>query len=163
MAESNVLTRTRVSSRDSRGHIRNLLDLPIGSVSRIVCTPGAVRANHYHKTDFHYCFLEKGVVEYYERPAGGRRPPKHYRFGPGQLFYTGPMIEHAMVFPETSILWCFARNSRLSQNYEADTVRVPSIVPPWSAMKSKSTGSKRASSSKRSWRARRPRSRRRDG
>lgn len=163
MAESKVLTRTRVSSRDARGHIQNLLDLPIGSVSRIVCTPGAVRANHYHKTDFHYCFLEKGVAEYYERPVGSKRPPKHYRFGPGQLFYTGSMIEHAMVFPEPSILWCFARNSRLSQNYEADTVRIPSIVPPSKARRSNSSGSKGAGTWRRSKRNQRPGSRRRGG
>ena len=113
---------------DARGQILNVLDEPIGSVSRIVSQAGAVRANHFHRTDSHYCILESGEVEYFHRPAGSSAPPEHFTFGVGELFYTPPMFEHTMVFTKDSIMWCFAKNARFSANYEADTVRVQSLA-----------------------------------
>jgi dTDP-4-dehydrorhamnose 3,5-epimerase-like enzyme len=117
------------SYTDARGEILNILDLPIGSVSVITSTPGAVRANHYHKTDWHYCYMEKGAVDYYHRPVGSTETPEHFHIKQGGLFYTPPMFDHAMRFTEDSVMWCFARNPRTSADYEADTVRIPSIIP----------------------------------
>jgi dTDP-4-dehydrorhamnose 3,5-epimerase-like enzyme len=114
---------------DARGQILNILDLPIGSVSVITSAPGAVRANHYHKTDWHYCYIEKGAVDYFHRPVGSEDEPEFFRIAKGGLFYTPPMFDHAMRFTEESVMWCFARNPRTSADYEADTVRIPSIIP----------------------------------
>lgn len=129
MNHNPVLTDVRPAFEDARGQILNLLDEPIGSVSRIASRAGAVRANHFHKTDSHYCFLEAGEVEYYHRPVGSTEEPEHYTFAVGQLFYTPPMYEHTMVFTKDSVLWCFAKNPRFSADYEADTVRVPTLAP----------------------------------
>lgn len=112
---------------DERGEIQNLAEGAFGSALVITSRTGAIRANHYHKTDYHYCWLQSGRVVYYYRPVGSKTPPAEITIGPGQVFYTPPMEEHAMRFLDDSVMLCFARNSRSMANYEADTVRVPLI------------------------------------
>jgi len=114
--------------RDDRGEIVTLIEgKPFSSVLRITSRKGSIRANHYHKEDYHYCILESGLMEYYERPVGNRESPVCLRIGPGEVFYTRPMVEHAMKFLEDTVFWCFSRNNRRQANYEADTVRVKLI------------------------------------
>ncbi len=112
---------------DERGFIQVLLDLPVASVLAIHCKKGAVRANHYHKEDFHYCYLASGSMEYYWRPAGSAEKPKMLKIHAGQLFYSPPMVEHAMKFLEDSIFYAFSKLSRKQENYEADVVRIKLI------------------------------------
>ena len=113
---------------DDRGEIQTLLEgIPFSSVLRITSCKGAIRANHYHKEDYHYCILESGRMEYYERPVGDTGAPTCVTIHPGQVFYTRSMVEHAMKFIEDSVFWCFSRNSRAQANYESDTVRVKLI------------------------------------
>jgi dTDP-4-dehydrorhamnose 3,5-epimerase-like enzyme len=109
---------------DERGEIQNLAEAAFGSALVITSRAGAIRANHYHKTDFHYCWLQRGRVVYYYRPVESQSAPIERTVGPGEVFYTPPMEEHAMRFLEDSVMLCFARNSRAMANYEADTVRV---------------------------------------
>ena len=110
---------------DDRGEIKTVVEgIPFSSVLRISSQKGAIRANHYHKEDYHYCILESGKMEYYERPVGSEEPPVCVVIIPGQVFYTRCMVEHAMKFLEDSVFWCFSKNSRKQENYESDTVRV---------------------------------------
>ena len=37
---------------------------------------GTLRANHYHKTDWHYCYVISGSIEYYHRPTGSDQEPE---------------------------------------------------------------------------------------
>jgi len=114
--------------RDDRGEIQTLLEgVPFSSVLRISSRKGAIRANHYHKEDYHYCLLESGRMEYYERPVGSAESPTCVMIQPGQVFYTRSMVEHAMKFLEDSVFWCFSHNSRKQAAYESDTVRVKLI------------------------------------
>ena len=119
---------------DQRGEILNLLDLPMGSVSMITSVKGAIRANHYHKTDWHYCWMQKGSMDYYYRAIGATTPAKHIRVEEGRMVYTPSMEEHAMVFTSDAVMWCFAGNPRTSADYELDTVKVPSLVPASAAL-----------------------------
>lgn len=109
---------------DERGEIQNIVEAAFGSVLTITSRAGAIRANHYHKTDYHYCWLQSGRVVYYYRPVGSQSPPIELTVGQGKVFYTPPMEQHAMRFLEDSVMLCFARNSRTMANYEADTVRI---------------------------------------
>jgi quercetin dioxygenase-like cupin family protein len=114
--------------QDDRGDIQTVVEgKPFSSVLKITSKKGSVRANHYHKDDYHYCILESGKMEYYERPVGSQTPPVKVLIEPGQVFYTRPMVEHAMKFLEDSVFWVFAKNSRSQANYEEDTVRVKLI------------------------------------
>lgn len=128
-SDAQVIIPIRPPFHDERGEILNLIDAPCTSAAVITSNKGAVRGNHYHKTDYHYCWLQYGRMVYYHRPIGDRRPPRRWLITAGQLFYTPPRYEHAMHFLEDSVMLAFARNNREMANYEADTVRVPSIVP----------------------------------
>jgi len=122
-----VLMALRPPFVDERGEILNLIDAPFTSAAVIRSKKGAVRGNHYHKTDYHYCWLQSGGMVYLHRPIGEAQAPQRWTIKPGQLFYTPPGYEHAMHFTEDSVLLVFARNNREMANYEADTVRVTPI------------------------------------
>jgi len=124
MDAPDVIVPLRASFVDERGEISNLIDAPLTSVAVIRSVKGAVRGNHYHKTDYHYCWLQSGGMIYAHRKVGEAAPPRRWVIAPGQLFYTPPMHEHVMVFTEDSVLLAFARNNREMANYEADTVRI---------------------------------------
>jgi oxalate decarboxylase/phosphoglucose isomerase-like protein (cupin superfamily) len=124
-----ALIRLRKPAVDGRGTIQNLVDAPFSSAAVITSVRGAVRGNHYHKTDYHYCWLQRGRMIYYERKVGETSAPTQRVIRAGQLFYTPPGHEHAMRFTEPSTLFVFARNHRDMAHYEADTVRVRSIIP----------------------------------
>ena len=112
---------------DERGEILNLIDAPFTSAAVVTSVKGAVRGNHYHKTDYHYCWLQRGGLLYYHRPVGATSRPKRRVIKPGQLFYTPPRYEHAMHFTKDSVMFVFARNNREMANYEADTIRISLI------------------------------------
>jgi len=90
---------------------------------------GTVRANHYHQTDWHFCYVLSGSIEYYHRPHGSEVAPQKVTIKTGQMFFTPPMVDHAMVFPEDTEFLTFGRNSRAQEVYEADVVRIPPINP----------------------------------
>ena len=124
-----VIIPIRAPFIDERGEILNLVDAPFTSAAIITSAKGAIRGNHYHKTDAHYCWLQRGRLVYVHRPAGSTTRPKRWVIRPGQMFYTPPMYEHAMHFTEDSVMLALARNNREMANYEADTVRVSSLQP----------------------------------
>jgi dTDP-4-dehydrorhamnose 3,5-epimerase-like enzyme len=112
---------------DARGEIAPLVDVPMKSCVLISSKRGTVRANHYHRTDWHYCYVLSGRIDYYHRPVGSRQPAEKVVISNGQMFFTGPMVEHAMVFPEDTVFITFGRNSRAQEVYEADVVRIEPI------------------------------------
>lgn len=113
---------------DPRGSILPLVDATMESCVLISSKKGTVRANHYHRTDWHYCYVLSGSIEYYHRPQGSNAIPEKVTIATGQMFFTPPMVEHAMVFPEDTVFLTFGRNSRAQDVYEADVVRVESLL-----------------------------------
>jgi len=88
---------------------------------------GAVRANHYHRSDWHFCYVLSGTIEYWHREHGSDRQARKVIVRQGQLFFTPPMVDHAMVFPQKSSFLVLGRNSRAQAVYEADVVRIAPI------------------------------------
>lgn len=113
---------------DARGKIENLLFTPITSVARIFSKKGTVRANHYHRTDWHYAFVESGAVIYFERPIGDMTVPPPSVFEAGSMFFTPSMVEHAMLFAEDTVIYTFAKNVRSHEEHEADLTRVSFVT-----------------------------------
>jgi uncharacterized RmlC-like cupin family protein len=109
---------------DARGAIQPLVDEPLGSAQVISCKKDTVRGNHHHKSDWHYCYVVSGAIDYYWRPAGSREAPTHVRVEAGQMFFTPPMTDHAMLFPEDATFLNLARNARDQVSYEEDIIRV---------------------------------------
>lgn len=112
---------------NENGVIQNLLLERFTSAAIITSVAGAVRANHYHKTDWHYSYVVSGAVQYYDRPVGSKLLPKCESFAAGTMFFTPPMVEHAMFFPEPTSFITFAKNIRDHAHHESDVVRVKLI------------------------------------
>jgi len=112
---------------DARGAIQPLADLTMESASLITSAPGTVRANHYHKTDWHYCYLLSGAMDYYHRPHGSDEEPERVRVNAGDMVFTPPLVDHAMKFLEETSFLTLSRNPRDQESYEADVVRIQLI------------------------------------
>jgi quercetin dioxygenase-like cupin family protein len=115
---------------DDRGAIQPLVDVTMESCVLITSRKGSVRANHFHKTDWHYCYVLSGEIDYYYRPTGSNQKPEKITIKTGELFFTPPMVDHAMVFTQDTTFLTLGRNSRTQEVYEADVVRIPAINPP---------------------------------
>lgn len=109
---------------DARGAIQPLVDRLMKSAVMIESKAGTLRANHYHKTDWHYCYVIKGRIEYWHRPTGGTEPPVKMDVNEGEMVFTPPMVDHGMVFPVDTTFLTLSRNSRDQAAYEADVVRI---------------------------------------
>lgn len=120
-----IIQKPLKSYSDERGIIEGIVeDVDFKSVLRITSLAGTIRANHFHKEDYHHCLLESGKMEYFERPVGSTDKPTKMLIKAGQVFYTRPMVEHAMKFTKDSVFWCYSKLSRKQKDYESDTVRL---------------------------------------
>lgn len=114
---------------DERGSIQNLVLKPVGGVAVIMTKAGTLRSNHYHKTDWHYIYVLSGHVLYFERDVGSDVVPKPDEYGPGDMFFTPPMMEHCVAFLEDTVLVTASKNARSHENHEEDLVRVDFVTP----------------------------------
>jgi len=109
---------------DQRGQILNIANLLFRSCAIIKSKKNSIRANHYHKKDWHYCYVIKGTIEYYYRKHGLKTKPKKMLIKSGELFFTPPMVDHAMKFLEYTEFITLGRGSRKKINYDKDTKKV---------------------------------------
>ncbi|MBI5631851.1 MAG: hypothetical protein HY921_13320 [Elusimicrobia bacterium] len=112
---------------DTRGAIQPLVERAMKSAMLINSVKGAVRGNHYHLTDWHYCYMLSGEMEYHHRPVGSQEAPKILVVKAGQMIFTPPQVEHAMRFRQDTAWLTLSRNARDQKAYEADIVRIPLI------------------------------------
>ena len=112
---------------DKRGKIQPLVDRLMRSAVLINSKAGSLRANHYHKTDWHYCYILSGSIEYFYRKTGLIKEPKKVIVNKGQMIFTPPMVDHAMKFPEDTIFLTLSRNPRDQETYEKDVIRINMI------------------------------------
>ena len=113
---------------DERGSIQPLVDGRMESCVLITSKKGTQRANQYHQTDWHYCYVISGEIEYHSRGVGSDANPEVVRIQKGQLFFTGPLVEHTMYFVEDTVFLTLGRNSRSQEVYEADIIRIKSLI-----------------------------------
>jgi quercetin dioxygenase-like cupin family protein len=112
---------------DGRGSIQPLVERMMQSACLISSKKGSIRANHYHKTDWHYCYMLSGSMEYYHRSSGRTEKPALLIVKAGQMIFTPPMVDHAMRFLKDSAWLTLSRNPRDQDSYEADVVRIQMI------------------------------------
>jgi quercetin dioxygenase-like cupin family protein len=113
---------------DDRGAIRNLLLSPVKSIALITSKKGSVRANHYHKTDWHFAYVLTGLVQYSWRRIGHMKAQQR-TFRPGETVFSPPMIEHAFFFLADTEILTMAKNIRSHEEHEADVMRIVLISP----------------------------------
>ena len=109
---------------DSRGIIQPLCDLNMKSASLIVSKANTWRANHYHKTDWHFIYVLKGSFEYYFKKTHTDEKVQKKIIRKGELLFTGPFIDHAMLYIEETEIIVLSKNPRDQKTYEEDTVRI---------------------------------------
>ena len=112
---------------DKRGEIQPLVDRLMRSAVLINSKAGSLRANHYHKTDWHYCYVISGTIEYFYRKTGSEKEPENIIARKGQMIFTPPMVDHAMKFPEDTTFLTLSRNPRDQETYEKDVIRINMI------------------------------------
>lgn len=108
--------------QDTRGEILPI-EHELGNVQIIWSKKDAVRANHYHKTDTHACYLINGSMDFYWRNHGENKIYKEH-FGPGTKFTTGPLIDHEMIFTEDSTMVVISEFKRDPSSYDEDIVKI---------------------------------------
>lgn len=106
------------------GGIWNLAFGKFEGAALIESLPHSVRSNHYHRTDWHYLVVMAGSVDYYWREVGDVNEPRIKRFKTSDVFFTPPMVEHALYFPEHTVLVSISKNARRHDDHEADLVRI---------------------------------------
>lgn len=107
---------------DERGEI--ITWLRNCDILSVTSKPDTNRANHYHKNSGHLTIITKGSIHYYERPVGSKNKPIYKKYFAGEKFWTGPMVEHQMIFDEDSEFWFFSTGCRSQNEYENDLVRL---------------------------------------
>ena len=109
---------------DHRGYIQPLVDKLMKSAVLIESKAGSLRANHYHKTDWHYCYVLSGRIEYFHRLTGSDQKPECIIIEEGEMVFTPPMVDHGMKFPVDTKFITLSRNPRDQESYESDVVRI---------------------------------------
>ena len=105
---------------DERGFIQELANLPIKSVYLIHSKKHALRANHWHKTDWHFCYVLKGKIAYYSRKHGSNKKPKRIVVDKGEMVFTPAKVDHAMYYLDETEFVVLSRNARDYESYMAD-------------------------------------------
>jgi dTDP-4-dehydrorhamnose 3,5-epimerase-like enzyme len=108
---------------DDRGLISNIADGKLGDVAVIRSKVGSVRANHYHREDWHLCYLISGEMEYAWKDSLGDGESRRVVVASSQMIFTPSMTPHRIKFLQDSIFLSISRLSRISQNYEKDTIK----------------------------------------
>jgi hypothetical protein len=119
------------SFSDDRGTITDIFyKRNINHACIITNSPGAIRANHYHKFTTQYTYILDGVLHYYSKPVDSKDPPKSLVASVGDMIISEPNEIHAM---KAGLYGCtfiaFAEGPRGGEDYESDTYRVESIIP----------------------------------
>lgn len=108
---------------DNRGVIKNIADGQIGDVAIIISNKNTLRANHYHKRDWHLSYLVEGQMSYFWRDSDLENW-NEVKVGPNDLIYTPAGCHHKMIFLQDTIFVAISALSRISTDYELDTVRL---------------------------------------
>jgi quercetin dioxygenase-like cupin family protein len=119
-----------VAASDRRGEITDLIqNEAISAITLITFTPGAVRANHYHKETVQWNYVLSGRIKLVTQFPG--KPVEETVLGPGELAVTREHERHALMALEASRLLVFTRGPRGGTDYELDTFRLdePLIAP----------------------------------
>ena len=114
---------------DLRGSIQPLVDSIMKSAIMIHSKAGSLRANHYHKTDWHYCYVISGKMHYYHKKLNTEKSPELLIVEKGNMVFTPPLVEHCMKFPEDTLFLTLSRNPRDQETYELDVIRTNLIDP----------------------------------
>lgn len=108
--------------KDNRGIIQQLLPdgVSVKSAQYITGKAGAVRGQHYHKTDIHYCMAVLGQIRYSWK-EGDEVKSKIMELG--EVIANEPGELHKFEFVTSGVFISLALQPRDQEHYEEDVVR----------------------------------------
>lgn len=107
---------------DERGVIANILEEPVRHVAIITSKKGSIRGNHYHPDQIQYIYLISGRYESVSKKLKEENAETEKQIiEPGDLVITPPMIAHAMMFLEDSVMLNLTTGQRHSHNFAEHT------------------------------------------
>src|SRR4051812_10189678 len=103
---------------DQRGSIVNILPsgIHIASILYITGHAGAVRGNHYHLKDEHYCYIVQGSVKYGWIDEHGEK--QYTLLESGDIVYTPAHERHQFIFLTAGAFIAMATEAREQEHYE---------------------------------------------
>ena len=110
---------------DERGVIKNIADGKLGDVAIITSKANSVRANHVHDNDWHLSYIVSGSMKYFWKNEIETAEIKSIVVKAGEMVYTPKKSPHKMQFLEESTFIAISQLSRVQENYEEDTKRLP--------------------------------------
>ena len=110
---------------DERGIIKNIADGKLGDVAVITSKANSVRANHVHDNDWHLSYIVSGSMKYFWKNEIETAEIKSIVVKAGEMVYTPKKSPHKMQFLEDSTFIAISQLSRVQENYEEDTKRLP--------------------------------------
>lgn len=106
---------------DERGLIENITpDVEIKDILYITGKKGAIRGNHHHIEDEHYCYVTEGKIKYCWQEKG---ETLFVILNVGDCVYTPKLEKHRFEFLTDGAFTAMAIKSRKQEDYEKDTVR----------------------------------------
>ena len=112
---------------DTRGEILSIVDEPVMNVSIITCNAGALRSNHYHRSDFHFMYVLEGEIDYFYKAVDSDEV-RYLKIKAGDNIFTPDNEVHATYFPLKTRLIVSSKYPRDQETYEKDTVRMPFVT-----------------------------------
>src|SRR3989338_2369459 len=116
---------------DQSGGIARIVDqntFPIRAVLRIFSVAGTTRANHVHKKDYHYIYIESGKCEYSEKDSNNRSvKAETVILESGDVVLSRPGKIHGIKFLEDTVFYAFTTERRDQDKYEKNTERIKII------------------------------------
>ena len=114
---------------DHRGKISDLLvGEAIDGVSLVTFTPGAVRANHYHKQTTQWTYVAKGTILYASQLTGAEK--QEAQLQAGDFVVSRPNEAHAYKAITEAEILVFTKGPRVGFDYEKDTFRLDDPLIP---------------------------------
>ena len=113
-------------SEDSRGEIFEVLgakeNATIRNINYITGKAGAIRGQHSHKKDTHYCLVIGGRIEY-SWVRKGEKKVQSMILESGQMVLSEVGEQHKFTFLTDGIFLDFNTEARTPESYEKDTHR----------------------------------------
>lgn len=117
---------------DDRGALYDIIDgIELRSLNIVTCNPGAIRGNHYHKTQTNWIYIVEGQLSMYTQDR--RNTNNEYNIvemNPGDMIKIPSNVIHAVVIKEYAKFVEVADKAQGEDGefYEKDTVNVSDIT-----------------------------------
>lgn len=122
-----------LSHTDERGYIQDIFQTKTPDATTLIQTvAGGIRGNHVHHETVQHVFMLSGMMFAYSRMPASAQVVR-LELTPGDLLRHDAGEEHAYEAITDCTFLAFAEGVRKGQNYEADTMRVPSLIDAYKA------------------------------